>query len=100
MTSVSYNERERRLILEGPCWPGDDQGVGQAIETYADPGRGLIVDLTRLAGIPTEVAGAIAGACQDAEQRGCRVLVWTPYESRPTWTPSGLDPSSPPVVPA
>jgi hypothetical protein len=78
---MSYNERERRLILEEPYWPDSDQsGVVQAIEAHADPERGLIVDLTRLPAISTGVAAAIACACQNVDRRGCRVRIWTRWE--------------------
>jgi hypothetical protein len=77
MASVSFNARERRLILEGLCWPSDDRRVAQAIEACAQPSHILVLDLTRLAAVPSEVADAITAACARVEPRSCRVRVWT-----------------------
>ncbi|MDF1605402.1 hypothetical protein [Nocardioides sp. YIM 152315] len=77
MASVSYNARERRLVVESFCWPEDAPGLADAIEAFADPGSGLIVDLTRMPSVPSEVAVAIRDACRGAESLGCRVRVWT-----------------------
>jgi hypothetical protein len=77
MASVSFNARERRLVLEGLCWPTDARGVARAIEGYAEPSHVLVLDLTRLASVPAEVADAIATACAEVEQRHCPVRVWT-----------------------
>ena len=77
MVSVSFNERERRLVLDGPCWPSDAGGLAGAILDVADPTRGLVLDLTRVTGIPPVVAGAITSACCRAEADGCHIRVWT-----------------------
>jgi hypothetical protein len=77
MVSVSFNARERRLVLDGTCWPTDAEGVADAIRTAADPARGLVLDLTRLTSVPHEVAVATTAACCAAEADGCRVRVWT-----------------------
>ena len=77
MVSVSFNARERRLVLDGSCRVTDAEGVADAIRTAADPARGLVLDLTRLTGIPHEVAIATVAACCAAEAEGCRVRVWT-----------------------
>jgi hypothetical protein len=77
MVAGSFNVRERRLVLDGPCWPGDADGLGDAIREAADPAHGLVLDLTRVASVPREVAVAITKARCAAEADGCRVLVWT-----------------------
>lgn len=77
MASVSFNARERRLVLDGPCWPDDAHGLAGAIDAHAEPGRLLVVDLTRLAGVPADVSAAVDGACRSAEDRGCHVHVWS-----------------------
>lgn len=77
MASVSYHQRERRLILDGVCWPDDDLGIAEAIRTNASPEGTLTVDLTRMLYLPSGVSEAIARACREAELRGCRVRVWT-----------------------
>lgn len=76
MASVSYNARERRLVLDGPCWPDDAPGVAEAIDTFAEPDRMLVVDLTRLVDVPAEVSDAVEGARRSAEDRGCHVHLW------------------------
>jgi hypothetical protein len=77
MVALSFNTRERRLVLDGTCWPGDADGLADAIREAADPLHGLVLDLTRLASVPHEVAVAITKARCAAEAEGCRVLVWT-----------------------
>ncbi|GAA1135721.1 hypothetical protein [Nocardioides aquiterrae] len=77
MVSVSFNARERRLVLDGTCWPTDAEGVSDAIRAAADPSRGLVLDLTRLTSLPHEVAAATTAACCAAEADGCRIRVWT-----------------------
>jgi hypothetical protein len=77
MVSVSYNARERRLVLDGPCWPSDAGGLADAILDVAEPTHGLVLDLTRVTGVPDEVATAITNVCCAAEARGCRIRVWT-----------------------
>jgi hypothetical protein len=77
MVSVSYNARERRLVLDGPCRPSDAGGLAGAILDVAEPTRCLVLDLTRVTGVPDEVATAITNVCWAAEARGCRVRVWT-----------------------
>jgi hypothetical protein len=77
MVTMSFNARERRLVLDGPCWPGDAGGLAEAIGRAADPLRGLVLDLTRITSVPREVAVAITKAHCAAEADGCRVMVWT-----------------------
>ncbi|HEU5037454.1 MAG TPA: hypothetical protein VFT70_10645 [Nocardioides sp.] len=77
MVSVSFNARERRLVLDGPCWATDAGGISGALRDAADPARGLVLDLTRMTAVPEEVATAITSACCAAEAEGCRVRVWT-----------------------
>ena len=77
MVSLSFNERERRLVVDGPCWSGDAGGLARAIRDVADPSGGLVLDLTRVTGVPEEVAVAITDACCAAEAAGCRIRVWT-----------------------
>src|SRR3954454_1574182 len=77
MASVSFNARERRLVVENLCWPEDAPGLAAAIGASADPDNGLVVDLTRMPYVPREVAVAITEARRRAESRGCRVRVWT-----------------------
>jgi hypothetical protein len=77
MASVSYNARERRLVFESLCWPEDAPGLAAAIDAFAEPSTALVVDLTRMIYVPTEVATAIDAACRRAEAQGCRVHVWT-----------------------
>ena len=77
MVSVSFNARERRLVLDGTCRPGDAGGVADAIRDAADPTRGLVLDLTRVTSVPAEVALAVTRARCAAEADGCRVTVWT-----------------------
>lgn len=81
MSSVSFNARERRLVVEGPCWPGDQVGIAHAIEECAEPTHGLVVDLTRLATVPPEVAAAVEDACRTVERRGTWVRLWKPKGS-------------------
>jgi hypothetical protein len=76
MASVSYNARERRLVFESLCWPEDAPGLADAIGAFAEPASTLVVDLTRMPFVPSEVADAIEGACRAAEAAGCRVRVW------------------------
>jgi hypothetical protein len=77
MVAVSFNARERRLVLDGPCWPGDAGGLADAIREAADPTRGLVLDLTRVSSVAPEVALAITKARCAVEAEGCRVMVWT-----------------------
>lgn len=77
MVPVSFNARERRLVLTGHCLPGDAGELGAAIRAAADPARGLVLDLTRVTSVPPEVAVAITAARCAAESEGCRVMVWT-----------------------
>lgn len=77
MVPVSFNARERRLVLDGPCPPADAAELAVAIRAAADPVRGLVLDLTRVASLPHEVAVAIIAARCAAEADGCRVMVWT-----------------------
>ena len=78
MVSMSYNDRERRLVLEGPCWPGDGPRVVRAIREHAEEGRSLVLDLTRLSSVPDDVAAAVSQGCRSAELAGGWVSVWTP----------------------
>jgi hypothetical protein len=84
MVAVMYNARERRLVLDGPCWPSDDRGVARAIREHAEPDRSLVLDLTRLTGLPDEVARAIDETRRAVEPDGCWVSVWAPvHATRP-----------------
>jgi hypothetical protein len=77
MVAVSFNERERRLVLDGPCWPGDADGLSSAIHEAAGRTHALVLDLTRVTGVPPEVAAAITRARCAAEADGCGVTLWT-----------------------
>ena len=77
MVAVSFNVRERRLVLDGPCWPEDAVGEADAIHEAAGTTQALVLDLTRITGVPPEVAGAITRARCSVEAGGCRVTVWT-----------------------
>ncbi|MGY2700576.1 hypothetical protein [Nocardioides sp. HB32] len=77
MVAVSFNARERRLVVDGPCWATDAGAVADAIRSSAEPMRGLVIDLTRLAGLPDEVAAAVHRARCAAEAAGCGITVWT-----------------------
>ncbi len=77
MATLSYNARERRLVLDSLCWPEDAPSIADAIAAFAEPASALVVDLTRMPYVPAEVADAIETACTAAEADGCRVRVWT-----------------------
>ncbi len=77
MVAVSFNARERRVVLDGPCWPEDAGGVAEVIHEAAGTTQALVLDLTRVAGLPVEVATAITRARCAVEANGCRVTVWT-----------------------
>jgi hypothetical protein len=76
MVAVSFNERERRLVLDGPCWPGDAEGLADAIHEAAGTTHALVLDLTRVPNLPQEVAAAITRARCAAEAEGCGVTLW------------------------
>ena len=76
MVAVSFNARERRLVLDGPCWAEDAPGLADAIHEAAGTAHALVLDLTRVTGLPPEVAAAITRARCAVETQGCRVTVW------------------------
>jgi hypothetical protein len=77
MVAVSFNERERRLVLDGPCWPGDAPDLAEAIHEASGTTHALVLDLTRINTLPHEVAAAITRERCAAEASGCCVTVWT-----------------------
>jgi len=77
MVAVSFNARERRLVLDGPCWAEDAVGLADAIREAAGTTHALVLDLTRVNTVPPEVAAAITRARCAAEAGGCGVTVWT-----------------------
>lgn len=76
MVAVSFNARERRLVLDGPCWAEDAPGLGDAIHEAAGTTHALVLDLTRVTGLHPQVAAAITRARCSVEADGCRVTVW------------------------
>ena len=76
MVAVSFNARERRLVLDGPCWPEDAAGLTDAIHEAAGTTHALVLDLTRITGVPPQVAAAITRARCAVEAGGCAVTVW------------------------
>ncbi len=77
MGSISFISREHRLVVDGPCWPDDAEGIADAIEACAETSSTLTVDLTRTPWLPQEVAARVSAACAAAERDGRRVRVWT-----------------------
>ncbi|WP_459971810.1 hypothetical protein [Nocardioides pyridinolyticus] len=73
---MSFNVRERRLVLDGPCWAEDALGLADAIHEAAGQTHALVLDLTRVNGLPREAAAAITRARCAVEARGCGVTVW------------------------
>jgi hypothetical protein len=76
MVSVTYNTRERRLVLDGACGPDDDRRVALAIREHAEPGRSLVLDLTRLGHVPAEVDAAITDVRRSVARDGSWISVW------------------------
>lgn len=77
MVAVTFNARERRLVLDGSCSRGDGREVERAVREHAEAGRALVLDLTRLTDLPVEVATGIEEARRAVELDGCWISVWT-----------------------
>jgi hypothetical protein len=77
MVAITFNARERRLVLAGSCSPGDGPAVERAVGEHVEAGRSLVLDLTRLADLPLEVASGVEEARRAAERDGCWISVWT-----------------------
>lgn len=78
MTTVSYNARERRVVIEDDGRPVDADRVASAITACAEPDHLLVVDLTYLHSVPAGISDAVETACRELQAEGCPVRVWTP----------------------
>ena len=77
MTTVSYNARERRVVIEDDGAPVDADRVASAITACGEPDHLLVVDLTYLTSVPAAISDAVDVACRELQACGCPVRVWT-----------------------
>ncbi|MBA2953252.1 hypothetical protein GON03_02930 [Nocardioides sp. MAH-18] len=77
MTTVSYNARERRVVIDDDGWPVDADRVASAITACGEPDHLLVVDLTYLPSVPAAISDAVDAACRELQAGGCPVRVWT-----------------------
>ena len=77
MTTVSYNARERRVVIEDDGSAVDADRVASAITACGEPDHLLVVDLTYLPSVPVALGEAVDVACRELQAGGCPVRVWT-----------------------
>jgi anti-anti-sigma regulatory factor len=73
MSTLSYEAQHRRLRVAGACRSADAPRIREAVLTFASPGGTLIVDLTAVTEVTSEVGDALLAA-QEAAGR-CRVTL-------------------------
>lgn len=73
MSTLSYEAQHRRLRVVGPCGDDDVARIREAVLTLAREGESLIVDLTAVTEVTSEVGQALLAA-QDAADN-CRVTL-------------------------
>ncbi|GAA4753610.1 hypothetical protein GCM10023350_43610 [Nocardioides endophyticus] len=73
MSTLSYEAQHRRLRVTGSCGDDDATRLRDAVLTYARKGDILIVDLTAVTDVTSEVGRALLSA-QEAADR-CRVTL-------------------------
>lgn len=73
MSTFSYEAQHRRLRVSGACGNDDAPRIREAVLTLAREGESLIVDLTGVTEVTSEVGHALLAA-QDAAD-SCRVTL-------------------------
>lgn len=73
MSTLSYEAEHRRLRVVGSCRDEDATRIHEAVLTFARPGGTLIVDLTGVTEVSSEVGRTLLAA-QEAADR-CRVTL-------------------------
>jgi hypothetical protein len=73
MSAWSYEAQHRRLRVTGPCGDDDAPRIREAVLTFARRSNILIVDLTAVTEVTSDVCRALLAAQEDADN--CRVTL-------------------------
>jgi hypothetical protein len=73
MSTLSYEAEHRRLRVVGACGSDDASRIRDAVLTHARDGESLIVDLTAVTEVSSDVGPALLAAQRAADR--CRVTL-------------------------